>query len=553
MDHSGENTLSELQKLYCPPVDSALFAAVASDFDLTDLAAVEELCQILSTIRESALEQEDLPFDPTGTFNHETNDAGVGDFGSSPHTSPNGQGTLHTRTDTSSHTSNLVSSENDGRSSSQSKSQGAYTVGTDGSLQFSSGSDEETIESLVQMFPTISLLDITQSLKKSGGDPTKCMDVLLNLAFFDESQIADDDTRIAVPKGIDGFMEGSGDIGYGKGSKKNRGKKQKLRQGFSHSSTSSPPLNKWETGKADIEFISSRTPDLPKEKVSSIYHANGGSLFPTIRSIALSNCPKDVHEIDEDPVMLTQVAELAGAFPNLQTTTLIGLLKVTSNMPSAATDFATVLARRPSLSDVSNIIKFTAAPIDLSEEDNVGGSGSRSRSSEVAADGPDYAQATAAANAHFAAGSAAYNQARESYRRSKSNHLFSAATAVYRESAEKNFIRGRAQLSLASDRLVDNQSTKYDLDLHGITVANAVRIARERVQYWWDNLGDAKYVRGGGKHVHGGYKIITGVGNHSHDGTSRLGPAVSRMLIQEGWRVEIDRGFLLVTGAARAR
>ncbi|KAJ6127165.1 hypothetical protein N7523_002777 [Penicillium sp. IBT 18751x] len=553
MNPSSGDTLSELQTLYCPPVDSALFAAVASDFDLTDPAAVEELNQILASIKESALEQEDLPFDPTGTFNLENNDTGVGDLDSSHHTYPNGQNTSRTRTDTSSHTSNLISSENDGRSSSQSKSQGAYTVGTDGSLQFSSGSDEETIESLVQMFPTLSLLDITQSLKKSGGDPTKCMDVLLNLAFFDESQVADDDTKIAVPKGIDGFLEGSGDIGHVKGGKKKRSKNQKLRQGPGHSCNGSSPQNKWEIGKADIEFISSRTPNIPKEKVSSIYHANGGSLFPTIRSIAFANCPKDVHEIDDDPVMLTQVAELAGAFPNLQTTTLIGLLRVTSNMPSAAADFATVLARRPSLSDVSNIIKFTAAPIDLSEEDNIGASGSGSRRSEVVADGSDYAQATAAANAHFAAGSTAYNQARESYRRSKSNHLFSAATAVYRESAEENFKRGRAQLSLASDRLVDSQSSKYDLDLHGITVANAVRIARERVQNWWDNLGDAKYVRGGGKHVHGGYKIITGVGNHSHDGTSRLGPAVSRMLIQEGWRVEIDRGFLLVTGAARAR
>lgn len=534
-------------------MDSALFAAVASDFDLTDPAAVQELCQILDSIKESALEQEDLPFDPTGTFNNDTNDTGLGDLDSSLHTSPNGQDTSHTRTDTTSFTSSLLPSENDRRSPSRSKSQGAYTVGTDGSLQFSSGSDEETVEALVQMFPTISLLDIKQSLKKSGGDPTKSMDVLLNLAFFDESQIADDDTKIDVPKGIDGFLEGGGDIGHGKGRKKKRSKNQKLRQESSHSSNGSPPLNKWEIGKADIEFISSRTPDLPKEKVSSIYHANGGSLFPTIRSIALSNCPKDVHEIDEDPVMLTQVAELAGAFPSLQTTTLIGLLRVTRNMPSAATDFATVLARRPSLSDVSNIIKFTATPIDLSEEENGGTFGSRSRSSEVATDDIDYKQATATANAHFAAGSAAYNQARESYRRSKSNHLFSAATAVYRESAEQNFMRGKAQLSLASDRLVDNQSTKYDLDLHGITVANAVRIARERVQNWWDNLGDAKYIRGGGKHVHGGYKIITGVGNHSHDGTSRLGPAVSRMLIQEGWRVEIDRGFLLVTGVARAR
>jgi hypothetical protein len=537
-------------------VDTALFAAVASDFDLTESTAVEELCQILDSIKESALEQEDLPFDPTGTFNNDIDDAGLGgqtEPGSLPNTSPNCCDTVHTRTDTTSLASNLFASDNDGKSSAQGKSQGAYTVAADGSLQFSSGSQEDTVDALVQMFPTISLLDIKQCLKKSGGDPTKSMDVLLNLAFFDETQVADDDTKIAVPKGVDGFLEGSGDIVQNKGRKKKRSKTQKLRLEASNSSSDAPPPNKWEIGKADIDFVSSRTPDLPKEKVSSIYHANGGSLFPTIKSIALDNCPKDVHEIDDDPVMLTQVAELAGTFPNLQTTTLIGILRATHNMPSAANDFATVLARGPSSSDVSNIIKFTAAPINVSDEDDVGTFGSGSRSSGKAAGDVDYAHATAAAKASFAAGSAAYDKARESYRRSKSNHLYAAATAVYRESAEEAFLRGKSQLSRASDRLVDGQSTEYDLDLHGITVANAVRIARERVADWWERLGDAKYVRGGGKHVHGGYKIITGVGNHSHDGTSRLGPAVSRMLIQEGWRVEIDRGFLLVTGVARGR
>jgi len=508
-------------------VDSALFAAVASDFDLTEPTAVNDLCQILDSIKESALEQEGLPFDPTGTFNNDIDDAGLGgqsDPAISPHTFPDDRDTTRSQT----------------------------AVGTDRSLKSSSSSHEDTVDALVQMFPTISILDIKQSLKKSGGDPTKSMDVLLNLAFFDEAQVADDDTKITVPKGIDGFVEGNIDVGYNKGRKKKRNKNQKPRLEASSSSSDTAP-NKWETGKADIEFMSSRIPDLSKEKLASMYHINGGSLFATIRSVALTNCPKDVHEIDDDPVMVMQLAELVGSFPGLQTTTLIGLLKATRNMPSAANDLAKILARRPSLSDVSSIIKFTSTPVNLSDDDGAAASGSRSRSSEVAADGVDYEQASAAANASFSAGSAAYRQAHESYRRSKSNPLFAGATAVYRESAEEAFQRGRAQLSHASDHLVNSQSTKDSVDLHGVTVANAVRIARERVSNWWDGLGDAKYVRGGGKHVHGGYKIITGVGNHSQDGTSRLGPAVSKALIQEGWKVEIHRGFLLVTGVTRAR
>jgi hypothetical protein len=98
---------------------------------------------------------------------------------------------------------------------------------------------------------------------------------------------------------------------------------------------------------------------------------------------------------------------------------------------------------------------------------------------------------------------------------------------------------------------VARQSSPYDLDLHGVTVANAVRIARERVQAWWDGLGDQKYVRGGGRNSHGGFNIVCGVGHHSLDRKSHIGPAVWNMLLKEGWRVELNRGSMLVTGVNR--
>lgn len=525
-------------------MDSALFAAIVSDFDLTSAASVNDLCTTLDAIRESALEQEGLPFDPSGT----AASAPIDDISAT--SSPNGDETSRTKTDTSGLTSPLLSS-NGGSQAGRSKGnlRAAYTVTADGSLEFSGASFEENVNALLEMFPSVSHLNIEHSLKKSGGDPTKAMDVLLNLAFFDETQATQDGDHIVMPKGIDGFLFENGIVGRQKGRKKQQ-KSQKFNLTARSPSTDAPAPNKWENGRADIEYICSRTPELSERKITSLYHANGMKLAPTLRAIAAANAPKDLAEIDDDPVMLTQVGELAGSFPHLSATTLVGLLRVTRNLPSAANDLATVMSRRPSLTDAAEVIKFTATPLNLGDDE--GTSGPRSRQGKTAVHNLDYDEAQAAAEAHFAAGSAAYQQAAQAARRAKSNPLYGGASAYYREMGQEHRARAMQQLGVASDRLVDRQSTNCDLDLHGVTVPNAIRIVRERVSAWWDALGDTKYVRGGGKHIHGGYKIVTGIGNHSHDGTSRLGPAVSRMLMQEGWRVEVGRGFVTVTGVARA-
>jgi len=87
------------------------------------------------------------------------------------------------------------------------------------------------------------------------------------------------------------------------------------------------------------------------------------------------------------------------------------------------------------------------------------------------------------------------------------------------------------------------------LDLHGVSVKDAVRIARERVTAWWVALGDAK-VAGASKTE---FRIVTGMGRHSEGGRGRLGPAVGKMLVREGWKIEIGEGLLAITGVARKR
>lgn len=81
-------------------------------------------------------------------------------------------------------------------------------------------------------------------------------------------------------------------------------------------------------------------------------------------------------------------------------------------------------------------------------------------------------------------------------------------------------------------------------------VRDAVRIARERVQGWWEGSGRGEWV-GVGSGRGEGFRIVTGVGRHSEGGRGRLGPAVGGMLRREGWKVEVGTGVLVVSGRAR--
>ncbi|CEO60804.1 hypothetical protein PMG11_05332 [Penicillium brasilianum] len=543
MGSYSDDLRNELEKEYCPPVDSALFAAITTDFDLTNPDEVNTLRETLDSIRDLAIQQEDLPFDPSGTANDPLDDADM----SAARPSSAGQDNLQPHTDNTGSESYGLDRSDTRSSKSQTTSHSTYTIAADGSLQFVGGSDKEKVNLLVHMFPDISAFNIEQSLKKSNGDIEKSMDILLNLSFFEAT--ADED-QVAIPKGVEGFMEEIPDIGRHKGRKKKRNKNNKVTFDQRLPSDDPPATNKWEKGQADVEFICSRTPDLPRHKVASAYTANNRSLPGTIKALATAHLTEDNDEPAMEPVIQSQLDELVGDYPNVSENTLVGLLRITRNMMSAASELVAEMVRQPSDISVSDLIKITAPKLNLDDEANVVDSRSRQKKENLRGM-LDYEDEQAVANAYFAAKTTANMQAAQAARKAKSDPLYGGASQYYREVAQQQRELAMRHLCVASERLVDRQSTNGDVDLHGCQVPQAIRIARERVEAWWDGLGDTKHVRGGGKQVHGGFKIITGVGLHSRDGKSRLGPAVSKALISDGWRVEIGRGFVTVVGVAR--
>ena len=530
-----------------------MFSAVVSDFDLAGPEGIKRLRETLDTLKTLADEQQDLPFDPSGTSG-----AGVADFGDADATLSE-QVTSQTETSRSLETdtaslqsdfSSLDIGRKKRRHNNVSKFSPNHAVGDNGGtvgfLALSGMREEEKVAYLAEMFPLLDIYTVNHIFMKSEKDLDRSMDILLNLSFFEERSPSDDNNRILIPKGIDGFV---GELPGGTGKRKGK-RKRKTNRTLHPSGLDSvaspqeevPAVNKWDAMKEDVEFICSRTfPILQKETVASAYHSQGASLPATIKYLATLNAPKSEQEILNCPILVEQVAELTQNFTTVSIIDLAGLLRITRNSISAANELATAMLRAPPVSETIQII--IPAPVPAPEVDvDIKNLVSRTARPK---NGSDYSSASSA-NSHFIAGAEAFSKASAAYRRGKSDPLMGAVAAYYSTVGRNHVEKARTEAAAAADALIDSQSTSEVLDLHGVTVQEAVRIASVRVTRWWESLDDSKYIPKG-------YRIITGVGRHSRDRMPRIGPAVGKQLTREGWKLEVGQGVLTVTGITRPR
>ncbi|GAB5591961.1 hypothetical protein Unana1_06861 [Umbelopsis nana] len=145
----------------------------------------------------------------------------------------------------------------------------------------------------------------------------------------------------------------------------------------------------------------------------------------------------------------------------------------------------------------------------------------------------------------------AYRKAASAYRRARGKTNGEGGVAFYysdegrkMDVAAKEWNMRAARAIIREHRL--NQNDDHLLDLHGLTIAEAVELVREGVNQWWSR----STMRAGRTKIKP-LTIVTGLGRHSDHGQSRLYPAVLGLLTREGWKVDaFSRGSLLVTGLA---
>ena len=517
----SSTSLQVLRAQYCPPLDEALFHAIAFDYNLPQDKAA--LIAVLDGLAVGAIEQEDAEFDPSGT---------------------GAPAQLRDATDTSRSIpedtfSTGVTSITTGISEFKWTDTDAFTPGL-----HNSDSIQKTAW-LQNMFPGIPKVALADILTSHEGSLDKTTDELLTLSFLNNG-FGEDPEDTPVLKGVDGFAEGMQQPHKGR-----RRRKPRTNESSRGSSASSlpyeaepSPVNVWTTMSEDVQFICSRT-SLQPQTVRSEYHLNGARLPATLRTLALKEAAILGKTSELDPVLDLQMAEFQHRFDHVPKSQVYGLLSLARNIPSATQELLEAMAV---VEDNTKPAKLHGmahyVPVDLKENEPFE-TPSSSKWKTVST------QPLIPAAGHKFGVEQSFGQASAAYKKSKSNPLYGGAAAYYAEVGHERLKAAKEAHAAEADFLVQQQSSSTVLDLHGVSVQDAVRIASSKTHQWWDNLGDAKYASGGGGPARAGYKIVTGVGSHSKNHAPRLGPAVSKMLIREGWKVEIGHGELIVTGKSR--
>ncbi|KAG0127713.1 hypothetical protein HOY82DRAFT_624496 [Tuber indicum] len=439
---------------------------------------------------------------------------------------------------------------------------------TDLTWQTEENDDEsppDKIDSLQKMFPELGMYTIKRALSSAQGDVDHATDELLNRVFLDADE---DEGRI---RGVDAFDR---ELGLNPGGKKGKrkGRSRKGEGGGGRRTNlvldeNSPSCNgaesRWETMSREVDYLAGCL-GLERGKVLSAYHCHSGSMGPTIATLL----DKYGAGGSQNATHLDGLHDLVAEFgATVKTDHLSKLLSLCGENKTALFQLAEILSRSTAPKQhlfpaSSPTLSSTFASVPPSSPSKTA---SRQMTPTADADwtviGTNLHRPPMSArtniprsptsplihpSAYAIARNEAFAKATAAHQRSKSDRLMSGAAAVYSEQGHEYNNKVREYCDIAAEVLVNQNSSGDTLDLHGITVKQAVNISRERTTQWWvrESNDRERRRRGGAKAL----CIVTGRGRHSKDGKPRLLPAVSKMLIQEGWDIQVQGGQVLVWG-----
>ena len=536
-----------------------MFHAIISDFDLEDGTFVTSARETLDAIKANAEIEE------SSTLNHceNSNAANSGSANESPYLahSENGNASSKGETNITSLTQSLASAD---------LSDHAPAVEENGDIEYDAGieslTEGEKILLLRDVVPSVKEFDVSFALKKNHGTFKKTLDDLLSLAYLQGDHGLDGET-LSVPKGIDGFAEPATKKKR-KGKKKTKGAEGQQSNDFPASLNEHPgnaPKGE-DVTKKDIFFLMSRT-NLSWDYVSHRYHGAGGSLKRTVEALCKSDQVAMKHRAINDPDLEGKYLELGFAYWNIDPSDRQALVILTHPQIGAAYELAEILvnpniesyseykAKKEVMPQYRQPARSTPTPFTdaIKRPPQRPFTPVKPAVAPKAAAAPSRSFAPASAPDFAAKRTTAFAQAAAAYRKSRSNPLMAAAAAHYAAVGREATARAQGQTSTAAQTWVAGRATATSVDLHGVTVRDAVGIATERVQRWWETSGEAEWAREGRAWGEATYRVVVGAGHHSDGGRAKLGPAVKRALEERRWRVSEDGpGVLVVKGRMRA-
>ena len=482
------------QKLYVSKLDSSLIASIA-----TDTKSLDEARKILDPLAEASVSEE-----------HFQRDLSYGVEGSSS-----------------------VSSEEE------------Y-------VKIDKLSDVEAFKFLRITFPGPSDSELRSVVASSGGNVRKAVDVLLNNEYIRQTETSTGRQDVNVLEDGDDEEESiwsqrrPGGVSRPKplSSTATKGPDfpslgtsptpQKSQSPYG-SRSQSPIRSKWDALDTQITFLS-KSLSIPPSKVRSVFHGNGSSLPRTLREL-LRDVP--LGRVDGDIV-----SNLKATFKDVDEDLIRKIVLGTKHDLDTSMDLVRILEHdkyysatllRPSDRPAKSTYKSPPASITLEP------AGPR-----MVDDGTGmYEDMTSLRTYYLEKRNQAFAAASQSYRQSKSDTLHSGVAAYYATLGRDYDTKYRTYSQLAANRLVASHSTSSTLDLHGVSVKDAVRIVEEAVTNWWSRV-DVVRERGEVKGVEN-FVIVVGKGDKQKGG-SRLGPPVAGWLRRNGWGFKEATGEFLVWG-----
>ncbi|KAF1359145.1 hypothetical protein EJ07DRAFT_178751 [Lizonia empirigonia] len=540
-----DDQLRILEQEYCPPIDPALVTAIYNDFagapNALDLAR-----ELLDPIKASAPTEQLTEFDASGSSGGPVRDS-LGKHSSDIESNADTWATRTTLTDATNLSNDLSALSVDGCSATGSEEswEGGYYKDIE---QYDTKNKEQL---LADTFPNLRPELVAYTLKKCNDDFSKATDELLNHVYFEDARTSPTEEAASVARGIDAFFEGHHvphKSKKGKGKRKQKVSLYDLSSGNSSGTDFSGPAtpNRWQNSSRDVEFITART-KLPAKVVSSLYHEKSASLSATI--LAFVNRDMKANEKEEpDAGFVVDAMTLNEDFPSIGLDQALALVRLADGSPDKARDMAKALTEQPASETGGKggiKLDFRYAPVNLEDDEP------QARALPAL---PSSIRPHSTASIGLRR-SEAYQKAAEAHRKGRSGNGYMKAAAGYYSQEARDLSANMKVMSQAdADALVAQQSSSTILDLHGVTVADATRIARQRTQMWWNSLGEQRIAEyGGARGGVGSYRIVVGLGRHSADGRGKLGPAVVKALVKEDWKIEVGSGELLVTGMNKRR
>ncbi|CAG8434105.1 4728_t:CDS:2 [Ambispora gerdemannii] len=365
--------------------------------------------------------------------------------------------------------------------------------------------------------------------------------------------------------------------------------------------TPSNVQNQWIKFEKEIQQLSNSFPTLPHKTIASTLHSNGGNYHETVLKL-ISICPAAPY--CKQQLFNENLNHLKAVFPNHDEQILKKALIGTGSTQMASSlllrcydsGYGSNDSSNMSSPDETDITNYDYFNADKLKSDNLNSERPKNNHfkyerskkqlnvsrSPFLPNGVQFDHDTGeyvVAQGEMKKGASDFNfnikneKPREKTRSissssatelmAKRNEAYRKAAVAFRKAKGRNGEGGIAFFYSDEGREYDSQMQQWNLratrslikrdseanrdhvllDLHGLTVAEAVLVVNEGLAQW--------YSKGMNQRSHTPMKplkIVTGLGNHSPNGVAKLPPAIAQMLARDKWDVVRHQGYFLVRG-----